>query len=433
MFWHIYNFLFFILFILFLPKFCSRMIRRGGYKRNFLQRIGIYNKNLFRKNKERIWIHGVSVGEISLALSFINEIKKLHPNLKFLISTNTSTAYNIADENKNIDDVLIYFPIDIPLLINKVIKLFRINNIILIESEFWPNLIRLAHNKKIQITLINNRISVKSYSNFKKFKFLTKKILPMIPVICTQGIKEKEQLIKLGGNEKSIHVVGSMKFDLIRPSGDNSFNTLFNVYESKSFINRVILLGASTWPGEEEILINTYKKLRLKYPHLLLILAPRHEERADDVEKLILNNNFLVKRRTRSLNLSPISNNQILLLDSTGELNLIYKDIDISFIGKSIISKGGQNPIEPAMNKSVVITGPYMENFTSVVNIFDQINARIIIKDESELIIEIEKLLSSTEYMESYKEMSYKAYKLGQGALSKTLKYFEGSLLKNNE
>ena len=158
MFWQIYNFIFIVLFILFLPKSLFKMSKRGGYKKNILQRIGIFNKDLKKSNNKKVWIHGVSVGEIRIALAFINQIRDKNSEINFLISTTTSTAYKIAEKKKSKRDILIYFPIDLPIFIMKVISTFNVKKIILIESEFWPNLIRICSKKNIPISLINARI-----------------------------------------------------------------------------------------------------------------------------------------------------------------------------------------------------------------------------------------------------------------------------------
>ena len=421
MFWQIYNFIFIVLFILFLPKSLFRMSKRGGYKKNILQRIGIFNKDLKKSNNKKVWIHGVSVGEIRIALAFINQIRDKNSEINFLISTTTSTAYKIAEKKKSKRDILIYFPIDLPIFIMKVISTFNVKKIILIESEFWPNLIRICSKKNIPISLINARISNKSFLNYKKFIFITKKILPKIRTICAQSLNDKKQLILLGARHESINIVGSLKFDLTQTFFDVSLDELFNIKSDYIRNKKIILLGASTWPGEEEILIKIFKELKQKFLNLVLIIAPRHAERSDEIENIIINHNFTPRRRFNQSKPYPILDNEILLLDSTGELLSIYKNVDITFIGKSLTNKGGQNPIEPAMNKSVVITGPSMDNFNNVISVFDEINSRLVVKNHVELKEVLIKLLSSSEYLDDFKKKSYEAYESGKGGLSKTL------------
>ena len=421
MFWHIYNFIFIFLFILILPKSLFRMSKRGGYKKNILQRVGFFDEDIKKNTNQKIWIHGVSVGEIRIALAFINQIRNKNPQVNFLISTTTSTAYKIAEIKKSKLDLLIYFPIDLPIFIIKIIKTFNIKKIILIESEFWPNLIRICSNENIPISLINARISNKSFSNYKKFIFITKKILPKIKNICAQSHNDKNQLILLGAKSESIHIVGSLKFDLTQNFFDVTFEELFNIKDNNTRDKKIILLGASTWLGEEEMLIKNFKELKCKFLNLVLIIAPRHAERSNEIEKIIINNNFIARRRSKQSNPYPILDNEILLLDSTGELSSLYKNVDITFIGKSLTSNGGQNPIEPAMNNSVVITGPSMDNFQNVIDVFDEIDSRLVIKNYLELNEVLIRLLSSEEYLDRFKKKSYEAYKLGKGGLAKTL------------
>ena len=426
--WIVYNLLFLISLIFLSPKFIRRMIRRGGYSKNFLQRFSLFGKINFENNSfnNKFWIHGVSVGEINLALELIKKIREKNSSIFFVISTNTSTAYKIIEKEKNKDDILIYFPLDIPFIIKNAFRKIHPDQLILVESELWPNLIQNAYKLQIPVHLINARISQKSYKKYSLFRFFTKDIVSKIETICVQSNEDLNRFIRLGAKKNSIHVVGSMKFDLIKDfdniSLSNFFNTTFDTVSEKN----IFLMGVSTWPREESLLINVYLKMKKIFPKLVLIIAPRHVERSKSIEREIRDLEYNVIKRS-DISVSKIYKNEIFLIDSTGELNSIYNEVDIAFIGKSLFfpNIGGQNIIEPALKKTALITGPYMNNFNDIISIFDIFNASIKISNENELELHLINLLENLPYMDDMKKKSLEACNYGKGALNKTLNYIK--------
>ena len=426
--WIIYNFLFLFFIILFSPKFISRIAKRGGYYKNFSNRFSIYKNINFNNNsfKNKIWIHGVSVGEINIALELIKKIRKKNNSVFFIISTNTSTAYKIVEKEKHNDDILIYFPFDIPVFINKSLKIINPQQILLIEGEFWPNLVLKAKKLNIPVHLINARISNSSYKNYLLFKYFTKDIISKISTISVQSENDCKKFIKLGANKNSICVAGSMKFDLVKSSKSLPISSFFNTKFDLDKQNKIFLMGVSTWPNEEKLILDTYQSLKKTFSELILIIAPRHIERVPEIEKLIKSFQYNIIKRSDYLNFK-IYDNEVLLIDSTGELNSIFNEIDISYIGKSfsIPNIGGQNLIEPASKNTVIITGKYMDNFRDIISIFDKFNARIVIKNSKDLELKIKDLLANKSYLNDMKIKSGEAIAYGKGALDKTLTYIK--------
>ena len=426
--WFAYNFLFLLFFILFSPKFIQRMIKRGGYKKNFSNRLSIYKNINFNKNSfnNKIWIHGVSVGEINIALELIKKIRKNNDSVFFIISTNTSTAYKIVKKEKHHDDILIYFPLDIPLVINRSLKIINPQQILLIEGEFWPNLISKAKKLNIPIHLINARVSNNSYKKYLLFKTFTKDILKKINTITIQSESDYERFIKLGANQNAIHIVGSMKFDLVKSSQNLSISKFFNIKFSLDKQKKIFFMGVSTWPNEEKLLLDTYRSLKNSFPELILIIAPRHIERVYDIEKLIKSYGYKIIKRNDNIN-QKMFKDEVLLINSTGEINSIFNEIDIAFIGKSLESPniGGQNLIEPASKNTVIITGKYMDNFRDIIKVFDKLKARLIINNSIDLKLKVEQLLLDKNYLNDMKIKSNDAFEYGKGALDKTLTYIK--------
>ncbi len=424
MIWFLYNLLFPIGFLLLLPKFLSRMARRGGYKKHFEQRLGIYGHSTTIRLKEarRIWIHAVSVGEIHIAFRFIEAYRKENPEARFVLSTNTSTAHALGKEQLDQRDVLIYFPVDLPRVMKRAFNAINPLKLILVECEFWPNLVRQAHKRDIPVSLINGRISDSSFRGYMKFRALTRRLLEMIDPICVQSRQDAERVIAMGARPETVHMLGTAKYDL-PPPADNVADVAKAVLQQINVpADAQILLGGSTWPGEEAVLCQIYKNLRSLYPKLFLVLIPRHVERREAVQNVIEAQGLSVTLRSQ-LDLSLRSGSaggvalpedsdaigraslseradactelppDVLMVDTTGEMMSFYAVADVVFVGKSLCEHGGQNPIEPALFGKAIVVGPNMENFPSVMDDFLLQGALSQVQDVPALEKTIEKLL----------------------------------------
>jgi 3-deoxy-D-manno-octulosonic-acid transferase len=375
MIWIFYNLLFPIGFLFLLPKFILRMARRGGYRRHFEQRFGIYGSGTAARlaKGRRIWIHAVSVGELFVALRFIEEYRKAHPEALFVLSTNTSTGHALAERQLDRRDVLIYFPIDLPFVMKKAFDTINPLKLILVECEFWPNFVRQAHRRGIPVALINGRISDSSYKGYMLLRPFTRRLLELIDLLCVQGRQDAERIIAMGARPETVKILGTAKYDL-SPAIVGMDVTARAVLRNLSVPdNALILLGGSTWLGEEEALCRIYKNLRETCPELFLVLVPRHAERRDEVKKVIENQELTVALRSR-MN-GGLDKPDVLIVDSTGEMMNFYSIADVVFVGKSLCEHGGQNPIEPALFSKPIVVGPNMENFPAVMDDFLSANA----------------------------------------------------------
>ena len=372
MLWILYNLLFPVVFLFMLPKFISRMLKRGGYGQHFEQRIGHFGSNTKARLREhhRVWVHAVSVGEIYVALRFMKAYRAEHPDAYFALSTTTSTGHAIARKELDPSDVLFYFPVDLPVIIKKVLRIINPVRLVLVEGEFWPNLIRLADQQGIPVALINGRMSERSAKGYRKLKSLTADVLRRIDPICVQGEVDAERMIGIGAPSENVHVMGTVKFDVAErdPSGEKVAEEIMRKMHVPD--DAVVLLGGSTWPGEETVLCELYKKLKAKNEKLFLILVPRHVERADEVIQTLEEQGLSFIRRSQIDGLKEAGKPDVLFVDTTGELRNFYSVADIIFVGKSLTEHGGQNPIEPAMYGKAVVVGPNMENFPTVMDKF---------------------------------------------------------------
>jgi len=400
MLWVVYNILFSVGYVMMLPHFLLRMRRRGGYRKGFLQRVAVYPAELKQKIRERrrIWIHAVSVGEIYVALRYMREMREQRPDLAFVLSTTTSTGHRVAESRLSEDDVLLYYPADFPCVVRHALRTVDPVCLVLTESEIWPNMIRAAARRGAPVVIINGRISHSSHRGYRLLKVFFSKIIRLVDLTFVQTEGDRQRLIDLGGNSDRIQVAGSAKYD-VADAGSSVESPMDAWLEQLGWSDRLVLLGGSTWQGEESVLADIYMHLRNRVDNLRLILAPRHAERGDEVESALGERGLKVMRRSRAGSNSDglAGRPDVVLVDTTGELMSFYACADVIFIGKSLTNHGGQNIIEPAVFGKAVVVGPNMENFPDVMGDFMEVGALVQVKDAAELERALGRLLDDAE------------------------------------
>ncbi len=377
-----------VVFVLLSPKYLLHMRRRGGYWPGFWQRFAHYRPEVRRKleSGNSFWIHAVSVGEVFVALKFMKALRGKDPGLRFALSVTTSTGHAVAARSMAEDDQLIYFPIDFPPILRRTLNIIRPSAVAIVETELWPNLIRMSAARGIPVYLVNGRLSDSSYRGYRRLRPLTRSVLSCMTKLYVQSQQEKERFVDIGAAEERIMVTGSAKYDVahVDPrAGERGEAILRGAGIAEGAL---CLLGASTWPGEEEALLRIYRHLRVANPRLRLLLAPRHAERRARVTQTICEQGFKVVLRSEQQAASvQAEDTDVLLLDTTGELQDLYACAEVVFVGKSLTRRGGQNPIEPAAYGRAVVTGPHMDNFRNVMRDFEERQAVIRVHDEEQL------------------------------------------------
>ncbi|MBR4937452.1 MAG: 3-deoxy-D-manno-octulosonic acid transferase [Kiritimatiellae bacterium] len=364
--WALYNVLFAIVYPFLLPGFLLRMLRRGGYAARMGDRFALYPERIVSAFKEGegkfVWIHAVSVGEVQVAAQFMREWRKVEKDVRFCFSTTSSTGWRTAERVIAEGDILIYNPLDFPSFVKSALKLVKPRAAVLVESEIWPVFIRTAKRYSVPVFLVNARVSDRSAPRYRRARFLFKDVFSCFAAIFAQSQLDRRRLVDAGAPESRVHVTGSFKFDAAHRAAP----------EKEAELRRWtgegrILLGGSTWPGEDEVLIDAYAKLRGRDAALKLVIAPRHFEKADAVEANIVKAGFKCVRRSRGESSSGDAN-EVLLADTTGELMGFYAIADAVFVGKSLCEHGSQNMIEPCLCAKPVLVGPYTENFRPVMD-----------------------------------------------------------------
>lgn len=395
--WAVYNLLFAVVYPFLLPGFLVRMLRRGGYAARFADRFALYPHSITRSfdpstiSSAPIWIHAVSVGEVQVAGQLMREWRAVEPSVRFCFSTTSSTGWKMAEREVGPNDTLIYNPLDFPNFVKSALKTVRPRAVILTESEIWPNFIRQAKKCGIPLFLVNARVSDRSAPRYRFARLFFRDVFSCFAKIFAQSDLDKARLVAAGAPTETVAVTGSFKFDVAHrnPAKEAELRAWLAAHGVSD--DARILLGGSTWPGEDEVLLGIYKRLLTKRA-LVLVLAPRHFEKADAVEANIQKAGFSCIRRSKQPNpQTPKPPNvqpslpPVFLADTTGELMGLYGIADVVFVGKSLCAHGSQNMIEPCLCGKPTFVGPYTENFRPVMSDLLAADAIRQVKDAAEL------------------------------------------------
>jgi 3-deoxy-D-manno-octulosonic-acid transferase len=407
----LYNIFLVLLTIVLFPVMLFKFITEAKYRGGITQKLGRVRKRVRKVIGETrpIWVHAVSVGEVMAAHPMIRELKKKYPGKKLILSTVTVTGNYTALQRVPEADAVFFFPFDYPWIVRRVIGRINPELVLIAETELWPNFFRELSRRGIPSALINGRISPHSYKNYMKLRTFFSRVFSEVSLFCMQSESDAERIKEIGAPHERVMVTGNLKFDqkiatasskpMIAPQG-----------------SRVITAG-STHRGEETVLLDVFKRLREKFPDLILIIAPRHPERFEEVSALISKAGYVCQRRTR---LNGIVKD-VLLLDTIGELRSFYEICDIAFVGGSLVKVGGHNLLEPAMVKKPVIFSRYMFNFKEISEALILAGGGILVKDKGELYIQCEKLLSDKDYAREIGSRAFSVIEANSGAAGRTI------------
>jgi 3-deoxy-D-manno-octulosonic-acid transferase len=414
----IYNLLWPIGLLFFLPRYLIKMFRRGGYREKFGQRFGIYDRHLCARLywKKPIWLHAVSVGEATIALKLSRQIRALKPDQHFVLTITTTTGFAFA--NKNAPDWIdvMYSPLDFWPIMHRAFDSLRPTKIVLIEAEIWPNMVAEADARKIPIALVNARLSPRSEKRFRTFRTFIAPTIRLLDRVCVQNVEDIEKWKKFGVGEARLTHVGSIKYDpedaWVNPKVARETLAGFGLEK------RTVIFGGSTHAGEEKILGEVFRALRRDFVDLLLVVAPRHTERTAEVQRELTEMDFQIALRSQSPAIDPFLN--CLLIDTTGELRDWYGAATLVFIGKSLLACGGQNPAEAILAGKPVVFGPHMENFAALANSLVAQGGAIQVNSPTELRRTMAHLLANPDEREKMVESARRVLETHRGATSRT-------------
>jgi len=396
MFYFAYNFLsvFFLL-----PVVCYHLYRSisRGRPPALAERFGhIPETELSRiRNRPVIWLHAVSVGESIAARPLLKALRSRYPDHAILVSNTTETGRGTAVSFPE-KDLCIYFPFDFLPAVRKSLDAIKPELVIIMETEIWPNFTREAATRNIPVMLANGRISDRSFSRYLKFSWFFRHALQLFSRLCMQTETDCERIVAIGAPPERTERAGNLKYDIpFRQIGQDEKLQLKELYSIPDEL--LVLMAGSTHAGEEQPVIETFKKLLPVIDGLLLVLVPRHPERAAEVAGLLERSGVPFRRRTSLQGSEVFQRGEALLVDTVGEMMNLYAVSDVAFVGGSLVPTGGHNLLEPASMGVPSVFGPHMSNFREIAELVLQYGAGVQVDSSAGLLESCRALITSAE------------------------------------
>jgi 3-deoxy-D-manno-octulosonic-acid transferase len=362
-----------------------------------------------------IWVHAVSVGEVKAVEKLLEGLRREFPGRQLVVSTATPPGQELARQRRDIIDHTFYFPLDLPWCVLRSLNRVNPQMVIIAETEIWPNFLRACRRRGIQVLMINGRISDRSFARYRIVRHWLRRVFQDYTIMAMQSETDRRRIEAIGADPQRVAVFGNLKYDVVVSTKplDPGLAAFLGDWQQT-------WVAASTMPGEEEFVLDSFSEVRQKNSDLKLIIAPRHADRFSAVEELVKSRGLSCVRRTLLAH-----SGTVLLLDTIGELASVLEYATVVFVGGSLVPKGGHNILEPARHRKPIVFGPHMENFRDMTRLFLEAGAAIQIQDASQLGPSIEKLLSNPERASELGRNAYAVAQSNTGATDRVLKFFQ--------
>ncbi len=412
----LYSILLLLALVVSAPWWLLEMLRHGKYRVGLKERLGTVPDRLLQQvAANTIWIHAVSVGEVLAISRVIHELKTQLPGWRIVVSTTTDTGQKLAHERFG-DTNVFYFPIDLPFAVRAYLKALRPKLLVLAESEFWPNLLRWARLSGVAVAVVNARVSDRSLPRYLRFQKLLRPVMQNVQLFLAQSEEDARRLVRMGAPTERLQVSGNLKFE-VKPPARPPIAAAFAALKREG--NGPFLVAGSTLDGEEAMLLEMFREVLPRYPHTVLVMAPRHPERFEVVASLLGLSGLRYQRRSQWKETTPIAGG-IFLLDNIGELASLYEFADLAFVGGSLVPRGGHNVLEAAQFGAPIMVGPYTENFRDIVQVFRNADALRVIAPES-LTAAVLQLLENHDERIALGQRAFEVMRSQRGATGRTV------------
>jgi len=388
--------------IFLVPYYALKITLTGKYRKSVTRKMGFVPPDLIdsMKGRPRIWVHAVSVGEVTAAAPIVASLRAALPEACIVLSTSTETGQEMARGLIPEATALMYYPLDIPVVVRKVIGLVRPDIFVITETELWPNFIRECDHLGIRVVMVNGRISPRSFGRYSQTRPFWETVLRGVEKIGVISEVDAERIRAMGAAPEKVHVLGNAKYDglasRVNPALREEIAHAVGAEESSRY-----LVAGSTHEGEEEVILAVYQKLLPDHPDLRLIVVPRHIERGEAVLALARQKGFEDTLRITEIRAGrQPSGERVVIIDVIGELFKVYGLATVVFCGGSLVPKGGQNILEAAAWGKVVLYGPSMDDFLDEKAMLEEAGAGITVRNGEELYEQIHWLLRNPEAIE---------------------------------
>jgi 3-deoxy-D-manno-octulosonic-acid transferase len=381
----------------------------------------------------RILVHAVSMGEVNAVAPLIHELKSRHPHARFLVSTVTATGKETVMRRLGSIAQHLYFPLDFPFVVGRVLDQVKPVAFIQVEAEFWPNFIVAAARRGVRCVLVNGRVSTTSFTGYLRIRPFFRRILQLYSLCLMQSERDVARMIELGAEPARVLRTGNLKFDQDAASGHWEENPLIEVgLEPKE----ELLIAGSTHPFEEDAILEGYRRVLEIAPRLVLLIAPRHIERANALAANVRARGFAVVKRTELRSDGGAQGGcrqgpRVVILDTRGELAVLYRQATLVFVGGSLVPVGGHNPLEPASCGKAVIFGTYMDHFAEVAELLVSQGAALQVKDAEELVEALRGLLGDRERLRDMGDRAEEIVRANRGTVARNADLFDQLLRRN--
>lgn len=398
---------------------------RDGWSAKFFGRVSCPDDD-----RPTIWLHAVSVGEVNLVSTMMDELRRRFPGHAFVVTATTRTGFELASK-RFAEHTVSYAPLDFSWAVAEALDRIRPSMLVLVELELWPNLIRTASARGASVAIVNGRLSENSFRGYQRLERLTglvSKLLRCVDLVAAQNATCAERFRTLGA--PCVEMTGSVKFDGAETDRANSETTRLASLGGYDANHRVFLAG-STQDPEESMALATFLALRDEHPDLRLIVVPRHPERFDEVAAICEAANVRFARRSQwqeEFGKQPVECPEVLLVDTVGELSAWWGVADVAFVGGSMGSRGGQNMIEPAAFGAAVSFGPNTKNFRDVTSMLLEGDAAVVVNDGAAMKPFVERCLVDRQYATELGSNAQQLVVAGRGATETTVRLL-GSLI----
>ena len=411
----LYEVLLYLVLLLALPYFLFTGVLRGKYLVNFRARMGIFKS---RPERHDLWIHAVSVGETLAAQPVVAEILEQRPGTSIVFTTTTLTGQAQA-RRLYPDATVTYFPFDFAFSVRRFLDHHQPRVFATLETEIWPNVTRIARQRGLRLILANGRISDRSLPRYRAFRMVVGSVLRKYDRILAREETDRERFVAIGAPPEIVDVSGNVKFDY---EPDESPLEIGPALETLFAGRKVVILG-STMEGEDEALLPEVERLLAEH-HAFVVIAPRKPERFELVAALLATSALRFVRRSdlHPEQLPAPAQADVLLLDTLGELARIYRYATVAFIGGTLTTTGGHNPIEPAAAGVPVCFGPSMSNFREIAQVFLRNEAAAEVRDAAEVIDFAGSMLDNTNLRNQWGERARNTVLQNRGASERTAK-----------
>ena len=387
----LYNILQLVLVLFFFPFIMLFVAASGKYRGRIPSRLGIgltCRIPAGRPGARRFWLHALSVGEVTSAVPLVTGLRQAYPDSTIIVSVTTATGRKVADKLLgDTADGIVDGPIDLLPVVRRFIGRIAPDLFILVETDFWPNLLHCLKEQGVPTLLVNGRISPASLEKYLRLSFFFRSMFQSFSRLSMQTRSDRDNMLRFGVPEGNLPVIGNLKYATRAVAGNRSQPDIEGMLPA----GRLIFLAGSTHPGEELILIRCYIEARKLHPELHLWIAPRDPGRAGEIENIATEHKLKTVRRS----VGAYRPADMLLIDSIGELVDFYRRADVAFVGGSLVPKGGHNPIEPAAMGIPVLFGPDMTDFSEIADSLVDAGGAIRVGNLPELTETLVRLLNS--------------------------------------